>query len=308
MIGTALSRLLLSEGYNVIILSRNPQETAGRHEIAVERKIFRSSGRLFYSRWDIRNMSIDHTALREADYVVHLAGAGVADKPWTEARKREILESRTQSSALLVKCLRENPNKVKAVISASAIGWYGPDKGKAFVEDDPHAHDFLGETCRLWEESIQPVESELGKRLVKLRQGIVLSREGGAMKEFIKPLMMGAATVLGDGTQMVSWVHIDDICRAFLYAIEQEELKGVFNLTSPNPVDNRTLVTTIAKARNGKLYIPVRVPAGILKAILGEMSIEVLKSARVDSQKIRQHGFQFRYPDLPAAVEHLLKA
>ena len=128
------------------------------------------------------------------------------------------------------------------------------------------------------------------------------------MKEFIKPLMMGAATVLGDGTQVVSWVHIDDICRAVLYAIEHEELRGVFNLTSPNPVDNRTLVTTIAKARNGKLYIPVRIPAGILKAILGEMSIEVLKSARVDSQKIRLQGFQFRYPDLPAAVDHLLKA
>jgi hypothetical protein len=308
LIGTALSRLLLSEGYNVIILSRNPRETARRHELAVERKIFRSSGRVFYSRWDIGNMSIDATALKEADYVVHLAGAGVADKPWTDARKKEILESRTQSSALLIKCLRNNPNKVKAVISASAIGWYGPDQGKTFIEEDPAAGDFLGQTCLQWEQSIQPVADELGKRLVKLRQGIVLSREGGAMKEFIKPLMMGAATILGDGNQIVSWVHIDDICRAFLHAIEQESVEGVFNLTAPNPVSNRTLVKTLARKRNGKFYIPVRVPAGILRAILGEMSIEVLKSANVNSGKIQQTGFHFRFPDIDTAITDLLHA
>lgn len=308
MIGTALSRLLLSEGYNVIILSRNPRETARRHELALERKIFRSSGRLFYSRWDIASMTIDHTALKEADYVVHLAGAGVADKPWTPARKKEILESRTQSSALLLKCLRNNANKVKAVISASAIGWYGPDQGKTFVEEDPHAHDFLGETCYQWEQSIQPVQDELGKRLVKMRQGIVLSKEGGAMREFIKPLMFGAATILGDGKQIVSWVHIDDICRAFLHAIEHEQVSGVYNLTAPNPVDNRTLVTKLARARNGSLYLPVRVPAGILKAILGEMSVEVLKSAQVNSGKIQQSGFHFRFPDIDSAIKDLLQA
>jgi uncharacterized protein (TIGR01777 family) len=308
MIGTALSRLLLSEGYNVIILSRNPQETARRHELAVERKIFRSSGRVFYSRWDISNMSIDATALREADYVVHLAGAGVADKPWTEARKKEILESRTLSSALLLKCLRNNPNKVKAVISASAIGWYGPDNGSPFAEDAPAAGDFLGQTCLQWEQSIQPVEDELGKRLVKLRQGIVLSREGGALKEFIKPLMMGAATILGDGKQVVSWVHIEDICRAFLFAIENESLRGVYNLTAPNPVNNRTLVTSLARRRNGKFYFPVRVPAGILRALLGEMSIEVLKSANVNSSKIQQAGFRFRFPDIDSAIADLLQA
>lgn len=307
MIGTALSRLLLEEGYNVIILSRNPQETARRHEIALERKIFRSSGRLYYSRWDIRNMSIDAAALREADYVVHLAGAGVADKPWTEARKKEILESRTQSSALLLKCLRNNPNKVKAVISASAIGWYGPDNGKPFTEDAPYARDFLGETCRAWEESIQPVADELGKRLVKLRLGIVLSREGGAMKEFMKPLLVGVASVLGDGNQMTSWVHIDDICKGFLYAIEHEQMEGVFNLCAPMPVDNRALITSIAKHRNGKFYLPIRIPAGVLRKLMGEMSVEVLKSATVSSEKIQRAGFHFSYPEIDQAVGNLLK-
>lgn len=304
MIGTALSRHLLNEGYNVIILSRNPRETAVRHDVGTERRIFRSSGNLFYSRWDINKMTIDATALKEADYVVHLAGAGVADKRWTEDRKKEILESRTKSSALLLKCLQNNPNKVKAVISASAIGWYGPDNGKVFTEDDPAANDFLGQTCVAWENSIQPVV-ELGKRLVKLRLGIVLSNEGGALKEFKKPLSLGVAAILGDGKQVTSWVHIDDLCRAFTFAIENNSLEGVFNLTAPNPVDNRTLTLALAEKRNGKAFISFHVPSSILKLALGEMSVEILKSATVSSLKIQQAGFNFIYPDINSAIRNL---
>jgi uncharacterized protein (TIGR01777 family) len=304
MIGTALSRHLLSEGYNVIILSRNPRETAVRHNLGTERRIFRSSGNLFYSRWDIEKMTIDATALKEADYVIHLAGAGVADKRWTEARKKEILESRTRSSALLLKCLQQNPNKVKAVISASAIGWYGPDNGKIFTEEDPAANDFLGQTCVAWENSIQPVV-ELGKRLVKLRLGIVLSDEGGALKEFKKPLALGVAAILGNGKQMTSWIHIDDLCRGFLFAIENRELEGVYNLAAPEPVDNKTLTLTMAQKRNGKAYISINVPSSFLKLALGEMSVEILKSATVSSLKIQQAGFNFIYPNIKSAIRNL---
>ena len=304
MIGTALSRHLLSEGYNVIILSRNPRETAVRHNLGTERRIFRSTGNLFYSRWDIDKMTIDTTALKEADYVIHLAGAGVADKRWTEARKKEILESRTRSSALLLKCLQQNPNKVKAVISASAIGWYGPDNGKIFTEEDPAANDFLGQTCVAWENSIQPVV-ELGKRLVKLRLGIVLSDEGGALKEFKKPLALGVAAILGNGKQMTSWIHIDDLCRGFLFAIENRELEGVYNLAAPEPVDNKTLTLALAQKRNGKAYISLNVPSSFLKLALGEMSVEILKSATVSSLKIQQAGFNFIYPNIKSAIRNL---
>jgi len=304
MIGTALSRHLLSEGYNVIILSRNPRETAVRHNLGTERRIFRSTGNLFYSRWDIEKMTIDATALKEADYVIHLAGAGVADKRWTEARKKEILESRTRSSALLLKCLQQNPNKVKAVISASAIGWYGPDNGKIFTEEDPAANDFLGQTCVAWENSIQPV-AELGKRLVKLRLGIVLSDEGGALKEFKKPLALGVAAILGNGKQMTSWIHIDDLCRGFLFAIENRELEGVYNLAAPEPVDNKTLTLALAQKRNGKAYISLNVPSSFLKLALGEMSVEILKSATVSSLKIQQAGFNFIYPNIKSAIRNL---
>lgn len=304
MIGTALSRHLLSEGYNVIILSRNPRETAVSHDLGTERRIFRSSGNLFYSRWDIDKMTIDATALKEADYVIHLAGAGVADKRWTASRKKEILESRTRSSALLLKCLQNNPNKVKAVISASAIGWYGPDNGKIFTEEDPAANDFLGQTCVAWENSIQPVV-ELGKRLVKLRLGIVLSNDGGALKEFKKPLALGVAAILGDGKQMTSWIHIDDLCRGFLFAIENREMEGVYNLAAPEPVDNKTLTLTLAQKRNGKAFIPVKVPSSFLKLALGEMSVEILKSATISSHKIQQAGFNFIYPNIKSAINNL---
>jgi uncharacterized protein (TIGR01777 family) len=173
------------------------------------------------------------------------------------------------------------------------------------VEDDPASDDFLGQTCLQWEQSIEPVQ-QLGKRLVKLRLGIALAKEGGALKEFIKPLRLGVAAILGKGTQMVSWVHIDDICRAFTYAIEQQSMSGAYNLTAPKPVDNRTLTLTLAKRHNGKAYVPFRVPSGLLKIVLGEMSVEVLKSATVSSEKITGTGFDFRFPDIEKAIHDLI--
>ena len=304
MIGTALSRHLLDEGYHVIILSRNPRETAREHGLNTNRNLFKSSGSLYYARWDPSRMTLDASAIREADYIVHLAGAGVAEKRWTESRKREILESRTVSSNLLVKALSENPNKVKAVVSASAIGWYGPDKGRPFVESDSASDDFLGRTCMEWEKSIDPV-SAMGIRLVKLRLGIALARQGGALREFRRPLYTGLATILGDGSQSVSWVHIEDICRAFVHAIEKDGVEGVYNLVAPKPVTNRELILSLARQSNGSLFLPIRVPSALLRLALGEMSVEVLKSAEVDSSKIRQSGFDFRFKDIDSAMKDL---
>ncbi len=317
LIGSSLSRLLVNNGYNVIILSRNPLETARKHELQSGRNSFRSSGNIYYSKWNPEAKTIDRSALQEADYIVHLAGAGVAEKRWTSGRKKEILESRTHSSEMLVKALQENPNKVKAVISASAIGWYGADltpnpspegegnPASGFTETDPAANDFLGQTCLQWEQSIEPVAA-LGKRLVKLRLGIALSNEGGALKEFKKPLRFGLATILGDGGQVMSWVHIDDASRAYLHAIEHQEMQGVYNVVSPEPVTNRQLILSLAQQMKGKMYTAVHVPRRVLKLMLGEMSVEVLKSATVSCNKLRQSGFQFGFPTLGAALNDLV--
>lgn len=304
MIGTALSEMLAENGYNVIILSRNPQETAKKHDYSGKPAFFRSSGNIYYSRWDIEKQYIDPVALANADYIVHLAGAGVADKRWTKDRKKEILESRTLSSELLVKALRAHTNKVRAVVSSSAIGWYGPDNGRPFVETDPPSDDFLGETSRLWEQSIMPVE-ELGIRLVRLRTGIVLSDEGGALKEFRKPLRVGAAAILGDGSQVISWIHIEDLCRIFMHAIEDKALVGAYNAVAPHPATNRQLTMTLAKHITHARHFTIKVPSFVLKTVLGEMSVEVLKSTTVSSQKIESTGFRFRFPELEKAIDNL---
>ena len=298
LVGTAVKSLLESKGYEVILLTRSKTPIKGQ------------------AHWDINAGTIDSTAIAAADYIIHLAGAGVADKRWSKARKQEILDSRTKSSALLVKALTETPNKVKAVISASAIGWYGPDQNngvnhlaaQGFVETDPSYPDFLGTTCAAWEASIAPVTSNepgLQKRLVCLRTGIVLSKQGGALKEFLKPLAVRMAAVLGNGKQMISWIDVRDLAKMFVYAIEHENLSGSYNAVAPSPVSNKTLTQTLAKVLYGKFYITTYVPSFILKIMLGEMSIEVLKSTTVSAQKIQNAGFVFDYPEITKSLSSL---
>jgi len=297
MIGTALSGMLVEKGHEVIILSRNPREGNVAPGPAIRR-----------AHWDPDREIIDPEAVGAADFIVHLAGAGVGDKRWTARRKKEIVESRTRSSALVVKALQEIPNKVQAVISASGIGWYGPDpvvpNPRPFVETDPVDEGFLGETCRLWEGSITPVAS-MDKRLTIFRIGLVLSDKGGALAEFRRPVKLGVAAILGSGRQVMSWIHVNDLCRLFLQAAEDSNMAGVYNAVAPQPVDNRTLTIELARRMKGRYYVPVYVPSFVLKVVVGELSIEVLKSATVSAVKTRQTGFQFLYPSIQSALDNL---
>jgi uncharacterized protein len=296
LIGRTLTKELIAKGYAVIIFTRNK-----KRQRAIER--------VLYAEWNIENQTIDKEAVAKADFIIHLAGANVAEGRWTKRRKGEIVKSRVQTGNLLVKALNEIPNKVKAVISASAIGWYGPDPQqpnlKPFIETDAAANDFLGTTCQQWEAAILPV-IETGKRLVILRTGIVLSNDGGAYPEFKKSLKFGIASILGNGRQVISWIHCTDLIRLYIEAIENDQLKGVYNAVAPNPVNNKTLTLEIAK-QSEKFYIVAPVPAFVLKAVLGEMSIEVLKSATVSSEKIESTGFQFMFPTIGTAIHNLNK-
>lgn len=295
-IGKRLNELLLLKGYDVIILTRHiPKDLSKLPKTA-------------FATWDVNKGEIDNDAIKKSDYIINLAGAGVVEKRWNNERKKEILESRTKSCALLIKALKEIPNNVKAVISASASGYYGEDNllslNDGFTEDDKPAKDFLAEVCRQWEESIEPVTA-LGKRLVILRTGIVLSRKGGAFTEFVKPFRFGIAAILGDGKQLVSWIHEDDICNMYIYAMEKDKLSGPYNAVAPEPVSNRELVITIAKERN-KFYIPVNVPTFVLNLMMGEMSTEVLKSANLSVAKMIHEGFIFSYPEIKESVQNLM--
>lgn len=292
MIGRYLTKLLVKKGYRVTWLSRKAGET------------YVDGNLISIYSWNIHEQTIDEAAITGADHIIHLAGAGVADKRWTEARKKEILDSRTQSSELLVRVLQKLPNKVKTVVSASAIGWYGPDREDVrlpFTEDMPAYPGFLGDTCKAWEESIAQV-ADSNKRLVRLRVGIVLSETGGAIAEFKKPIAAGILPIFGTGKQVVSWIHIEDLCKLFIYAIENPEIAGIYNAVAPNPVSSRNLMKALAKNMRRSWAIPIPIPAFFLKLLLGEMSIEILKSTTVSSRKIQATGFTFQFPQIEEAT------
>ena len=295
MIGQALAKQFITNGYEVIILSRSPKRSSRLH--------------LSYAKWDIEKAEIDLEALAKANIIVHLAGEGVADKRWSEKRKQAIVDSRVNSGNLLVKALSENNHQLKTFIAASAIGWYGPDTAASlehgFVETDAPDNSYLGNTCQLWEQSTAAVAS-MGIRLVTLRIGIVFNKKGGALAEFLKPAKFALAAILGNGKQIVSWIHQSDLCKMIQYAIETPAVQGVYNAVAPNPVTNKKLVITIAK-NTYPIYFPSFVPGFLLKIILGEMSIEVLKSAKVSAQKIQDAGFVFDYPNVEEAIIDLIK-
>jgi uncharacterized protein (TIGR01777 family) len=318
-VGKRLTEMLLKKGYSVIIVGRGEHSKGSSTSKPSNSSSAFNQTNLRYAQWNIDAQTIDESAIQQADYIIHLAGAGVADKRWSDARKKEIADSRINSCALIVKALSSIPNKVKGVISASAIGWYGPDnqlddEGNAstgldkrgFTEAANPYPDFLGNTCKAWEDSITPVKA-FGKRLVILRTGIVLSNQGGALVEFKKPLLFKTAAILGSGKQMISWIHVDDLCNQYIYAIENEQMNGVYNAVAPHPVSNQSLTIELAKKICGSFYIPFYVPAFVLKIALGEMSIEVLKSATVSSHKIEAAGFHFQYPSIHDALNQLTK-
>jgi uncharacterized protein len=291
LIGKAITSVLVDKGYNVIILSRKPKKS---HHSQIN-----------YAVWDPANNKIDEAALKQATTIINLAGESVAEKRWTEKRKKEIVESRVSSGKTIVDALAAKPNHVYTVISASAIGWYGPDvPGKIpFKEDAPHSDNFLGNTCFAWENAIRPV-TEMDKRLVIFRIGIVLDKSGGAYPQLTLPLKFRTLAWFGSGKQVTSWIHIEELAAMFLFAIEHKEMQGVYNAVATEPVTNKELIKEVAKCRKG-IFIPMPIPAAALKLGLGEMSVEILKSATVSNEKILQSGFQYIYPTIADAIKNL---
>lgn len=296
MIGKALTQALIERGYAVTILTRH-----------INDKQKTTNDKLSYAVWDVNKQTLDKKALAKADYIVHLAGANFADKRWNEKVKGEIVSSRVDSAKLIIEGLKAIPNKVKTVISASGISWYGADDDKKpgpFIENDPPADDFMAQTCQQWEAAIEPA-SFLGKRLIKFRLGPVLSTEGGAYVEFKSPTRFGLAGIIDSGKQIVSWIHIDDVVRAILFAMENERMGGVYNAVAPYPASNKDLILKIAEKNRGKAFIAVHAPSFALKLVFGEMIKEILKSTTVSSAKLQQAGFIFQYPDIESAILQL---
>lgn len=292
LIGKRLTTLLLKKGYQVSYLSR-------RKEAIPNVQVY---------RWDIPKGFIEEEALAKADYLIHLAGAGIADQRWTAARQQEIITSRTQSIELIARHLQGRPYKLKAFVSSSAIGFYGADTGDVrLTEDARSGTDFLAHVTRSWENASEIIHN-VGVRTAKLRVGVVLSMEGGALPKIVQPIRWGVGSPLGSGKQWVSWIHIDDLCNMYIEALENDKWKGIYNAVAPSPVTNEELTRQIAKALKRPLWLP-NVPSFALRMLFGQMADVILGSNYVSNQRISQTtDFQYTFKSVEEALQNLLKS
>ncbi len=288
LVGQRLTELLLQKGYQASHLGRSKRGGAVPSFV-----------------WDVEKGFLDSKAMNDVNTIIHLAGAGVADKRWTASRKKEILESRTKSTALLFETLKNEKNSVTTVISASAIGYYGFGlRDEVFTEESKSGSDFLALVTKQWEEAVDQISS-IGLRVVKLRIGIVLSEKGGALAEVSKPIKLGVGSPLGSGKQHLTWIHLDDLCEMFIKAIEDSTMKGAYNAVGPEWVSNAEMTKAIAKVLKKPLWLPP-VPGFVLKIVLGEMADMVLNGSKISSTRIQTTGFKFKFTKLDEALKDLL--
>jgi uncharacterized protein (TIGR01777 family) len=255
--------------------------------------------------WNVAKGKIDDTCIKGVDIIVHLAGAGIADKRWTERRKKELINSRTKSIGLIYKLLKSKTHQVSAVVSASGTGYYSDRGDELLIENSSAGNDFLAECCIKWEQAVDEGKS-LGLRILKFRTGVVLSAKGGALPKLAGPIIFGVGAPLGDGNQWLSWIHEQDVIDLYVYGIEQAGLSGVYNMVAPKPVTNKQLTRAVAHKLHRLLWLP-NIPALFLKLIFGKMSVIVLASTKVSAQKTEEAGFIFKYPDLKQALDEIYK-
>ena len=290
LVGTELVELLLKSGINVNFLTTSQKKIKNKPNL-----------KGFF--WNPEQGIINENAIIGVDVIIHLAGASVA-KRWTNAYKQEIIESRIVSSNLLFKVLKHNPNQVKQIISASAIGIYPDSLKNIYTETNKTIDDsFLGNVVVKWEESVDKFKL-LNIKVCKLRTGIVLSEKGGALTEMIKPIKFGLGAAFGTGKQFQSWIHLTDLVEMYLFA-SQHDLEGIYNAVAPNPLSNKQLTIAIAKQLKKPLFLP-NIPEFIMQMILGEMHEILFSSQNVDNKKIIKEGFSFKYTSVEQALDNLL--
>lgn len=287
LLGHRLATLLVKKGYTVNLLSRYkgvPQPYTNSF------------------LWDVDKGEVDESAVQNCDYIIHLAGAAVVDKDWTAQRKQEIIDSRVKSANLLFDKLKYLPNKVKAFVSASAVGYYGMvSQTKQFVETDPPADDFLGECCVLWEEGAKQMQA-LSIREVRVRIGIVLSSVGGALDKVVSLAKFAPVAAIGTGKQAMPWIHIDDLCNIFIKALEDEKMNGPYNAAAPALDNNTSFSKAVAKQINRPM-LPFPAPAFAIRLMYGQRADVLLEGSPVSPQKIIDAGFQFQHTHLAEALK-----
>ncbi len=284
LVGTRLTELLLKKGYAVNHISRKLKQI----------------NKVPSFNWDLSNKTWDLEAVKEVDYIIHLAGANVGEGRWTAKRKQEILESRVVGSELVCEMVKASKGSIKSVISASAVGYYGIDLGNNLVDETSDVgNDFLANVCKQWESAIV----DCNTNTAILRTGIVLSNSGGAIAKMLTPIKWGIGAPLGSGTQLMPWIHIDDLCSMYIHLLENE-IYGVYNAVASEIVSNKEFTYQLASAVNRKILLP-NVPSFILKIMLGEMSEMLLTGINVSTSKTENAGFQFAFSNLSKALNDL---
>ncbi|RLJ99724.1 hypothetical protein C8N27_2393 [Tenacibaculum discolor] len=281
LIGKELTKKLTSKGHVVNILTRTPKKN---NEF----------------RWNVKESFIDKDAFNNVSHIIHLAGAGIADKRWTNERKKELINSRVKTANLLFNKVQEYQVPLEKFISASGIGYYGAvTSDKVFTEKDKPENDFISKICVKWENAALQFE-QIDIPVTILRTGVVLSKNGGALQKMNTPLFLSA---LGNGKQYMPWIHVDDLCELYSKAIEDKDFNGIFNAVAPEHQTNESFTKLLGKSIN-KPVLPMNAPSFILKTALGEMAYILLKGSRVSSKKTNSN-YTFIFPTLKTALTNI---
>ncbi len=294
LIGSRLTGLLVESGYEVNILTRFPDR-------------YKSTTNVSYFFWDWKKKEIEMKAFEEVDVLIHLAGANIAEKRWTDKYKAEMAGSRILSLKFLQRILKENNIPLKLFIGASAIGYYGcvtDDRWRK--EDDPPGDDFLAFLVKEWEDTSFQMK-DVAERVAVLRTGIVWAREGGAFPKMIGPVKWGLTSPLGKGNQYLDWIHVDDLVRMYHFVLKQSHVEGVYNAVAPRPVTYKEFVKLAAKILKRPCCLPA-VPSFLLKLVFGEQACLMLEGMPISSEKIIRSGFRFRFDNAEDAIGDLIQS
>jgi uncharacterized protein (TIGR01777 family) len=290
LVGSHLIPKLLNKGFTVKVLSRSEQKS--------------DTDNLTYHKWDIKNNFIDKEALKNTDFIIHLAGAGIADSKWTASRKKVLINSRVDSLNLLYSTLKKSTLKPAKLISTSGVGYYGAVTNEViYKETDKAEKDFISQICIEWEAAANKF-SALDIPVLIPRVGVVLSEKGGALEKMKTPAKFNFGSPLGTGKQYMPWIHIEDLCNIYLKGIEDESFVGTYNAVADEHINNKGFSKQLAKSM-GKAFFAPNVPSFMLKLLFGEMSKIILEGSRVSNMNLLKSGFKFKFPKIEEALNDL---
>jgi len=288
LIGQQLCKRLQQRGYEVALLGRSKSAQSNAPSYT----------------WNLHRNEIDRDAINNCDFIIHLAGTNIGAKRWTRKRKQEIINSRVKSADLIFNNLNRKDTRLMGFISSSAIGYYGArTTGHIFKETDPPAGDFLGKVCKEWEDAADKFTS-IGIRTVKLRTGVVLSKQGGALSKLQVLVQWGLASAIGSGKQYMPWIHVDDLCNMYINTLENFQMEGAYNAVAPEHVTNKAFTRKLAQVLGKPFWLP-NIPSFVMKLMFGKMAVMLLEGSRVSSEKMEAAGYKFQFPELDSAFMEL---